>query len=61
MGADSRPLLLKDGLAETAPTKPAVLPCDNAGPLDPWITAALHGICMGHFLRGRYEDAAAAA
>jgi len=30
-------------------------------PLDPWITAALHGICMGHFLRGRYEDAAAAA
>ncbi|CDX18150.1 putative adenylate cyclase 3 [Mesorhizobium sp. ORS 3324] len=30
-------------------------------PLDPWITAALHGICMGHFLRGRYEDAAVAA
>ena len=30
-------------------------------PLDTWITAALHGICMGHFLRGRYEDAAAAA
>ncbi|SDJ41929.1 adenylate cyclase [Bradyrhizobium sp. Rc2d] len=30
-------------------------------PFDPWITAALHGICMGHFLRGRYEDAAAAA
>lgn len=30
-------------------------------PLDPWITAALHGMCMGHFLRGRYEDAAAAA
>jgi adenylate cyclase len=30
-------------------------------PLDPWITAALHGICMGHFLRGRYEDAAIAA
>ncbi|MHC2621652.1 adenylate cyclase [Bradyrhizobium huanghuaihaiense] len=30
-------------------------------PLDPWITAALHGICMGHFLRGRYEEAAAAA
>ncbi|WP_292171719.1 adenylate/guanylate cyclase domain-containing protein [Mesorhizobium sp.] len=30
-------------------------------PFDPWITAALHGICMGHFLRGRYEDAAVAA
>jgi len=30
-------------------------------PFDPWITAALHGICMGHFLRGRYEDAARAA
>jgi adenylate cyclase len=30
-------------------------------PFDPWITAALHGICMGHFLRGRYEDAATAA
>ena len=30
-------------------------------PLDPWITAALHGISMGHFLRGRYEDAAIAA
>jgi adenylate cyclase len=30
-------------------------------PLDPWITAALHGISMGHFLRGRYDDAAAAA
>jgi adenylate cyclase len=29
-------------------------------PFDPWITAALHGICMGHFLRGRYEDAATA-
>jgi adenylate cyclase len=29
-------------------------------PLDPWITAALHGICMGHFLRGRYEEAAMA-
>ncbi|WFU20554.1 adenylate/guanylate cyclase domain-containing protein [Bradyrhizobium sp. CB3481] len=30
-------------------------------PFDPWITAALHGICMGHFLRARYEDAAVAA
>jgi adenylate cyclase len=30
-------------------------------PLDPWITAALHGISMGHFLRGRYEEAASAA
>jgi adenylate cyclase len=30
-------------------------------PLDPWITAALHGIYLGHFLRGRYEDAAIAA
>jgi adenylate cyclase len=29
-------------------------------PFDPWITAAFHGICMGHFLRGRYEDAATA-
>jgi adenylate cyclase len=30
-------------------------------PLDPWITAALHGISMGHFLRGRFEEAASAA
>jgi adenylate cyclase len=30
-------------------------------PFDPWITAALHGICMGHFLDGRYDDAAKAA
>ncbi len=30
-------------------------------PLDPWTTAALHGISMGHFLRGRYEEAASAA
>jgi adenylate cyclase len=30
-------------------------------PLDPWITAALHGISMGHFLRKRYEEAASAA
>jgi adenylate cyclase len=30
-------------------------------PLDPWTTAALHGISMGHFLRGRYQDAAIAA
>ena len=29
-------------------------------PFDPWITAALHGMCMGHFLRGRYEEAAIA-
>jgi adenylate cyclase len=29
-------------------------------PFDPWITAGLHGVCMGHFLRGRYEDAAMA-
>ena len=29
-------------------------------PFDPWITAAMHGIYMGHFLRGRYEDAAMA-
>jgi adenylate cyclase len=29
-------------------------------PFDPWISAGLHGIYMGHFLRGRYEDAAAA-
>ena len=29
-------------------------------PFDPWITAALHGIYMGHFLRGRYDDAAVA-
>jgi len=26
-------------------------------PFDPWITAALHGIFLGHFLRGRYEEA----
>jgi len=30
-------------------------------PFDPWITAALHGVCMGHFLNGRYDDAAKAA
>ena len=30
-------------------------------PFDPWITAALHGISMGHFLNGRYDDAAKAA
>ena len=29
-------------------------------PFDPWITAALHGMFLGHFLRGRYEDAATA-
>jgi len=27
-------------------------------PFDPWITAGLHGIFLGHFLRGRYEEAA---
>ena len=30
-------------------------------PFDPWITAALHGIFLGQFLLGRYEDAATAA
>ena len=30
-------------------------------PFDPWITAGLHGISMGHFLNGRYDDAAKAA
>jgi adenylate cyclase len=29
-------------------------------PFDPWITAALHGMFLGHFLRERYEEAAAA-
>jgi adenylate cyclase len=29
-------------------------------PFDPWITAALHGVFLGHFLRGRYEEATAA-
>jgi adenylate cyclase len=29
-------------------------------PFDPWITAALHGLFLGHFLRGRYEEAATA-
>ena len=29
-------------------------------PFDPWITAALHGMFLGHFLRGRHEEAAAA-
>jgi adenylate cyclase len=29
-------------------------------PFDPWITAALHGMFLGHFLRGRYEEAATA-
>jgi adenylate cyclase len=29
-------------------------------PFDPWITAGLHGIFMGHFLRRRYDDAAKA-
>jgi adenylate cyclase len=30
-------------------------------PFDPWVTAAFHGICLGHFMRGRYEEAATAA
>ena len=29
-------------------------------PFDPWVTAAFHGICLGHFMRGRYEEALAA-
>jgi adenylate cyclase len=29
-------------------------------PFDAWITAALHGVFLGHFLRGRYEEAATA-
>jgi len=29
-------------------------------PFDPWITAALHGMFLGHFLRGRHEEAATA-
>ena len=29
-------------------------------PFDPWVTAAYHGICLGHFMRGRYEEAATA-
>jgi adenylate cyclase len=29
-------------------------------PFDPWISAGLHGIYLGHFLRGRYEEAATA-
>jgi len=27
-------------------------------PFDPWITAAWHGIFLGHFVRGRFEEAA---
>jgi adenylate cyclase len=30
-------------------------------PFDPWITAGLHGMFLGNFLRGRYEEAATAA
>jgi adenylate cyclase len=30
-------------------------------PFDPWISAALHGIFLGHFLRERYGEAATAA
>lgn len=29
-------------------------------PFDPWITAAYHGIGLGHFVRGRYEESVAA-
>jgi adenylate cyclase len=29
-------------------------------PFDPWVTAAYHGIGLGHFVRGRYEESAAA-
>ena len=29
-------------------------------PFDPWISAALHGVFLGHFLRGRYEEATTA-
>lgn len=29
-------------------------------PFDPWITLTRHGIFLGHFLRGRYEEAATA-
>ena len=29
-------------------------------PFDAWITAALHGVFLGHFSRGRYEEAATA-
>jgi adenylate cyclase len=29
-------------------------------PFDPWVTAAYHGIFLGHFLRGRYEEALSA-
>jgi adenylate cyclase len=30
-------------------------------PFDPWITAAFHGICLGHFMRARYEESVTAA
>jgi tetratricopeptide (TPR) repeat protein len=30
-------------------------------PFDPWAFAAFHSFMLGHFLRGRYEEAAAAA
>jgi len=29
-------------------------------PFDPWVTAAYHGIGLGHFVRGRYEESVAA-
>jgi len=34
---------------------------NRLSPFDPWVTAAFHGICLGHFMRGRYEEAATAA
>jgi len=30
-------------------------------PLDPWVWSAFHALTLGHFHRGRYEDAATAA
>jgi hypothetical protein len=31
---------------------------NRLSPFDPWITLTLHGISLGHFLRGRHEEAA---
>jgi Flp pilus assembly protein TadD len=30
-------------------------------PFDPWAFAAFHALMLGHFLRGRHEEAATAA
>jgi Flp pilus assembly protein TadD len=30
-------------------------------PFDPWASAAFHALMLGHFQRGRYEEAASAA